>query len=130
MLNADGLGLGLSISQKIVQNSGGNMTVYSEGDGKGSTFKFYMKMSLHHQPVYRVESNSGDSEDCDASIESDLDHSSRGLKQANNIPSGQPMKIVHVRDEAVSQDFAEMVHAYRNSQLKTKQLAGRGAIDI
>ena len=44
-MNNNGIGLGLTIVKQIVEKSGGKITVYSEGVGKGSTFSFNMKMN-------------------------------------------------------------------------------------
>lgn len=44
-LNREGLGMGLHICRTIVSRFGGQITVESEGVGKGSTFTFGMKMS-------------------------------------------------------------------------------------
>ena len=44
--NPDGLGMGLTICQKIIQNSGGKIDVFSDGVNKGSTFMFQMSMKL------------------------------------------------------------------------------------
>ena len=43
-LNQEGVGMGLAICQRIIQNSGGQISVYSEGENKGSTFVFSMQM--------------------------------------------------------------------------------------
>ena len=45
-MNPEGIGLGLMICKRIIENSGGEITVCSEGEEKGSTFKFTMKMDL------------------------------------------------------------------------------------
>ena len=45
-LNQEGVGLGLTICQKIVENNGGAIEVHSDGLNKGSTFTFTMKMLL------------------------------------------------------------------------------------
>ena len=47
--NPDGLGMGLTICQKILQRCGGKIEVYSEGENKGSAFFFQIPMSLPHQ---------------------------------------------------------------------------------
>ena len=44
-MNSDGIGLGLTIVKQIVEASGGSISVYSEGIGQGSLFKFNMKMN-------------------------------------------------------------------------------------
>ena len=44
-INNDGIGLGLTIVKQIVEASGGSVSVYSEGLGHGSLFKFNMKMN-------------------------------------------------------------------------------------
>ena len=45
-MNMEGIGLGLAICKRIIENSGGEITVSSEGEDKGSTFKFSMQMDL------------------------------------------------------------------------------------
>ena len=41
-LNTEGIGIGLMICKRIIENSGGEITVCSAGEDKGSTFKFTM----------------------------------------------------------------------------------------
>ena len=45
-LNVDGIGLGLTICQKIVENCGGKIECYSSGEGQGSVFMFSMEMTM------------------------------------------------------------------------------------
>ena len=45
-LNTEGVGLGLIICKKIVENSGGKIECYSNGEGQGSVFMFSMHMTL------------------------------------------------------------------------------------
>ena len=45
-LDTDGMGMGLKYCQKIIKNNGGSINVFSQGENKGSTFMFSMKMSL------------------------------------------------------------------------------------
>ena len=45
--NPDGIGMGLNICQQILKESGGQIEVCSEGENKGSTFKFKIKMKMH-----------------------------------------------------------------------------------
>ena len=45
-LRPDGSGLGLFIAKKIVEGNGGEMTYYSEGENRGTTFSFTL-------PVYK-----------------------------------------------------------------------------
>ena len=54
-MNREGIGLGLTIVKQIVEKSGGKITVYSEGVGKGSTFSFNMKMNTINQPESDTE---------------------------------------------------------------------------
>lgn len=43
-MNVEGIGLGLAICKRIIENSRGEITVSSEGENRGSTFKFSMQM--------------------------------------------------------------------------------------
>ena len=43
-MNHEGIGLGLIIVKKIIEEVGGNITVFSEGVGKGSLFKFTLPL--------------------------------------------------------------------------------------
>ena len=45
-LNVEGVGMGLTICQRIVDNNQGQIDVFSEGKDKGATFIFSMKMKL------------------------------------------------------------------------------------
>ena len=42
--NSEGLGLGLCIVKKIVEEAGGKIHVFSKGVNRGSTFSFSMKV--------------------------------------------------------------------------------------
>ena len=43
-MNSEGIGLGLTIVRQIVESSGGDIEVHSDGLGFGSTIKFSMAM--------------------------------------------------------------------------------------
>ena len=43
-MNSEGLGLGLMICKNLVEQNNGNLSVYSEGLNRGSTFSFSMQM--------------------------------------------------------------------------------------
>jgi len=43
-MNSDGIGLGLTIVQGIIESGGGQIKVQSKGLGHGSTFSFSIKM--------------------------------------------------------------------------------------
>ena len=45
-VNNDGIGIGITLCQKIVEISGGQIDFTSKGENKGSTFMFTMKMNL------------------------------------------------------------------------------------
>jgi signal transduction histidine kinase len=49
-MNPNGSGLGLYIAKKIVEGNGGDMSFYSEGENKGTTFSFTV-------PVYAEQGN-------------------------------------------------------------------------
>ena len=55
-LRPDGSGLGLYIARKIVEGNFGEMTYFSEGKGKGSTFSFTM-------PIYKNQKREQGDED-------------------------------------------------------------------
>ena len=44
--NLEGVGMGLNICTKIVNENGGSISVFSEGENKGATFQFSMFMRL------------------------------------------------------------------------------------
>ena len=48
-LNKEGIGIGLMICKRIIENSGGQITMHSDGENKGSTFIFSMEMHLPNQ---------------------------------------------------------------------------------
>ena len=45
-INQEGIGMGLTICQAIIRNCNGHISCFSEGENKGSTFSFSMKMGL------------------------------------------------------------------------------------
>lgn len=48
-MNHEGIGLGLSIVKQIVEQSGGEISVHSDGLGQGSLFCFSMKMDYYQE---------------------------------------------------------------------------------
>ena len=46
--NIEGIGMGLTICKRIVDNCGGTIECYSAGENQGSTFMFSMKMKPMH----------------------------------------------------------------------------------
>ena len=56
-MNHEGIGLGLTIVNQIVAQSGGSVKVESKGLGHGSTFSFTMKMkAIYKQHVNKSSS--------------------------------------------------------------------------
>ena len=49
-----GSGLGLFISKAIVDMHGGRLSVHSEGEGKGSTFRLEIPMTRHHHVITQI----------------------------------------------------------------------------
>lgn len=58
-MNVHGIGLGLNISKKIVEEFGGKIEVQSEF-GKGSTFSFTLKLykELHNDQILEQQGTS------------------------------------------------------------------------
>ena len=54
-MNPNGSGLGLYIAKKVVEGNGGEMSFYSEGENKGTTFSFTV-------PVYKEQGNGDNKE--------------------------------------------------------------------
>ena len=52
-MNIHGIGLGLTISQKIVEQFGGEISVDSK-EGKGSTFKFKLKLFTKEPSIEEI----------------------------------------------------------------------------
>ena len=52
-MNSEGIGLGLTIVQGIVESSGGRCRVSSKGPGQGSVFSFNMPMPEVDRSLYR-----------------------------------------------------------------------------
>ena len=50
-MNSEGIGLGLTIVKQIVELSGGQVQVSSEGVGTGSTFSFTMNLKSAGEPA-------------------------------------------------------------------------------
>ena len=48
-MNSEGIGLGLTIVQGIVESSGGEIVVRSPGLNQGSSFCFSMQIASHEQ---------------------------------------------------------------------------------
>ena len=58
--NAEGIGLGLMISKKLVEGCGGAIEARSQGENKGSSFMFSMLMAKNkkdYEPVYLATKN-------------------------------------------------------------------------
>jgi len=87
-LNTGGIGLGLTICQALVTQNGGQIKVYSEGPGKGTTFEFYFTLKQCEQDIhdlayrnevgtdYEVILNNGVASDKDLAMQSHLGESS------------------------------------------------------
>ena len=56
--NPDGIGMGLTICQKIIHNCGGHIDVYSAGANLGSTFMFSIRMCLPKEAKFIAENES------------------------------------------------------------------------
>ena len=54
-MNHNGIGLGLSIVKQIVEQSGGQISVHSDGIGRGSTFCFSMQMDCFKEIQQRMD---------------------------------------------------------------------------
>ena len=56
-MNSEGIGMGLMICQNLINESQGTIAVFSEGENKGSTFTFTVKMKKSVEPHAIVEEN-------------------------------------------------------------------------
>ena len=95
--NEEGTGIGLAICKKIVECSGGQMHVYSEGLNHGSMFTFTMKMKkLDTTQAKPMDSNLSDSARSESSM------SLMNLSE----PSGR--KPGRARSEIIENDIEEI----------------------
>ena len=141
-INEEGIGMGLNICQKILQSCQGHIEVYSEGENKGSTFMFSMKMDL----VDKNDQDSSGTLDSCPSIESNnleesltLDQNSSYSSQLAIVPV-TPVKPVIEEELAVhdGQDLENWTarqscdapetytNRYRSFKIQSEQKQGLG----
>ena len=51
-MNHDGIGMGLMICQNLVSMNGGEISVHSEGENRGSVFSFTMRMDTFDSSLF------------------------------------------------------------------------------
>ncbi len=105
-----GLGLGLSIVHQLVDLHGGNVTVFSEGEGTGATFTITL-------PFVGVINNQNETDDADQSASTDEAFSFEAL------PSLEGLKILVVDDEADTRELIREVLKECGSEVITSRSA-------
>ena len=132
-LNKEGVGLGLIICKKIVENSGGQIRCYSSGEDQGSVFMFSMRMTLPTQlnsSTTRPSNSSGsnktaqskDKDKVESSSE-DLNVSSRYKVARERQPLKEKSKIGTL--EIISGSECSDEESYQSSQRKMKRVRSR-----
>lgn len=129
-MNVEGIGLGLAICKRIVNNSGGEISVSSSGENKGSTFKFSMQMDIPASRQLQDTLQSGLNNNHLDDEESKLvqSHSNRNQAARSKNPNGEPSMLdllnkMELDDSEIIGDASNRFLAEKDLQLENPMSA-------
>src|SRR6476620_5176315 len=106
-----GLGLGLAISKRVIDLHGGQISVNSEGQGKGATFTIKLKAmetSLLEGPAYPLDHDGTDERSADILLVEDHEDTARALRRMlenAGYQVGYASTLASARDLAAKRRF-------------------------